>query len=66
MGVQTMQELRCAIARLSRRAPQSLATLIVSLVHDDGPIGEQVRTFIVGGNGASRRISVGTRCTGFL
>jgi hypothetical protein len=48
MVIQTMQEPDSAIARLSQRTSQSLATFIVSLVHDDGPIGEHVRTFIVG------------------
>ena len=46
--MQTIQDFDSAIARLSQRPAQSLATFIVSLVHDDGPIGEHVRTFIVG------------------
>jgi len=37
-----------AIARLSRREPKLLAAFIVSLAQDCGPVGEQVRTFIVG------------------
>lgn len=36
-----------ALARLSRRSPESLAAFIVSLAHDRGPVGEQVRNFIV-------------------
>jgi hypothetical protein len=37
-----IRKLDPAISRLSRRNPQSLATFIVSLVHDDGPIGERL------------------------
>jgi len=37
-----------AIERLSRRDSKSLAAFIVSLAQDGGPVGEQVRTFIVG------------------
>jgi hypothetical protein len=36
------------IERLSRREPKSLAAFIVSLAQDGGPVGEQVRTFVVG------------------
>ena len=46
MRIETNQNLERAIARLTRRAPESLATFIVSLAHDFGPIGEHVRTFI--------------------
>jgi len=60
-GMQTIQELDDATARLSRRTPQSLATFIVSLVHDGGPIGEQVRTFIVGDNLAETVASLKAR-----
>ena len=44
--IETNQDLERAIARLTRRAPESLATFIVSLAHDFGPIGEHVCTFI--------------------
>jgi hypothetical protein len=47
MPIETNQELEIAIARLARRTPESLATFIVSLAQDFGPIGEHVRTFIV-------------------
>src|ERR1700730_7802443 len=48
MMLTTKQELAHALERLQGRDPQMLAAFIVSLVHDSGPIGEQVRTFIVG------------------
>jgi hypothetical protein len=31
-----------------RRDPELLAVFIGSVVHDDGPVGEHARTFIVG------------------
>ena len=37
-----------AIARLCQRDIHSLASFIASLVHDLGPLGEQVRTFMIG------------------
>jgi hypothetical protein len=61
MVIQTMQEPDSAIARLSSRTPQSLATFIVSLMHDDGPIGEHERTFIVGDNLAATVASLKAR-----
>lgn len=48
MRIDTVQGAARAIERLARRDPMSLAHFIVSLAHDSGPIGEQVRTFIVG------------------
>jgi hypothetical protein len=48
MRIVTNRDLETAIARLSRRSPESLAAFITSLAQDSGPIGEQVRTFIVG------------------
>jgi hypothetical protein len=50
MGVriETNQDLETAIGRLASRAPEALATFIASLAFDGGPIGEDVRTFIVG------------------
>lgn len=46
MRIETNQDLERALARLTRRTPESLATYIVSLAHDVGPIGDHVRTFI--------------------
>jgi hypothetical protein len=48
MMITTKQEFARALERLRRRDPESLAAFIVSLAQDTGPIGEQVRTFIVG------------------
>ena len=48
MWIQTNQDLAAAIERLQKREPAVLATFIVSLAQDTGPIGDQVRTFIVG------------------
>jgi len=61
--MQTIQELDDATARLSRRSPHYLATFILSLVHDDGPIGEHVRTFIVGDDLAETVASLKARIT---
>jgi hypothetical protein len=48
--IETNQDLETAIARLASRAPEALATFIASLAFDSSPIGEQVRTFLVGDN----------------
>jgi hypothetical protein len=48
--VQTKADVAHALQRLRGRDPESLAAFIVSLAQDSGPIGEQVRTFIVGDN----------------
>jgi hypothetical protein len=46
MWIRTNEDRVVAIARLSRRSPESLAAFIASLAHDTGPVGEHVRTFI--------------------
>jgi hypothetical protein len=46
--IQTKAEFARALERLRRRDAQSLAAFILSLAQDAGPVGEQVRTFIVG------------------
>lgn len=46
MRIQTTADFETAIARLSRRSPESLAAFIASLAQDTGPIGEHVRSFI--------------------
>jgi hypothetical protein len=46
--IETNQDLEAAIARLASRTPKALATFITSLAFDAGPIGEHVRTFLVG------------------
>jgi hypothetical protein len=50
MRIETNEDVETAIARLASRRPEALATFIASLAFDIGPIGEQVRTFIVGDN----------------
>lgn len=50
MRVDSVQGVTQAIGRLARRDPTALAAFIVSLAQDMGPIGEHVRTFIVGDN----------------
>jgi hypothetical protein len=59
--VETSQDLQNAIARLASRTPESLATFIASLAFDIGPIGEQVRTFIVGDDLSEATASVKER-----
>jgi hypothetical protein len=48
MMISTKADFARALERLRGRDPASLAAFIVLLAHDSGPIGEQVRTFIVG------------------
>jgi hypothetical protein len=50
MMIATKADFARALERLRGRDPESLAAFIVSLAQDSGPIGEQVRTFIVGDN----------------
>jgi len=46
--VETEVAFARALERLRRRDTESLAAFILSLAQDSGPVGEQVRTFIVG------------------
>jgi hypothetical protein len=46
--IQTKDDQARALDRLQRRDPGALAAFILSLAQDSGPVGEQVRTFIVG------------------
>jgi hypothetical protein len=48
MMIATKADLARAFERLRGRDPKLLAAFIVSLAQDRGPLGEQVRTFIVG------------------
>jgi len=48
MMVETKADFAQAFERLRRRDTESLAAFILSLAQDSGPVGEQVRTFIVG------------------
>src|SRR5580692_11131173 len=44
----TKADFARALERLRRRDAESLAAFILSLVQNSGPVGDQVRTFIVG------------------
>jgi hypothetical protein len=46
--LETKADFEAALARLRRRAPDELAAFILSLAQHSGPVGDQVRTFIVG------------------
>jgi hypothetical protein len=46
--IETEMDFARALERLRRRDTGSLAAFILSLAQDSGPVGEQVRTFIVG------------------
>jgi hypothetical protein len=48
MKLETDQDVELAVSRLTQRSPEALASFIASFACDPGPIGEQVRTFIVG------------------
>jgi hypothetical protein len=61
MRIETHQDLQAAIERLTRRTPASLAKFLASLAFDTGPIGEQVRTFILGDELAATTLSLKER-----
>ena len=48
MRIETRADAVAALERLERRSPASLAAFILALAQDGGPVGEQVRTFLVG------------------
>ena len=64
MRIDTLDEFERAQARLRRRDPDSLAAFLMSLAVDAGPIGEQIRTFIVGDDVAETAESVRQRIRG--
>lgn len=47
MRIETREDFERARERLRRRDSDSLAAFLMSLAMDSGPVGEQVRTFIV-------------------
>jgi hypothetical protein len=59
--IATKADFARALERLKRRHSESLAAFIMSLAQDSGPIGEQVRTFIVGDDVAETVESVQRR-----
>jgi hypothetical protein len=62
--ITTRDDFAQALERLRRRDPAALAAFIVSLAQDSGPIGEQVRTFIVGDDQPETVASVRKRIKG--
>jgi len=48
MTIETRADVAAVLERLERRSPASLAAFILSLGQEGGPVGEQVRTFVVG------------------
>jgi hypothetical protein len=62
--ITTKAELAQALERLRRRDPESLAAFILSLAQESGPVGLQVRTFIVGDDVAATAESLRQRIKG--
>jgi len=62
--IETQQDLAVAQERLRRRDPAVLAAFILSLAQEPGPLGDQVRTFIVGDDVAETVKSVQERIRG--
>jgi hypothetical protein len=62
--IDTQEEFERAHERLRRRDSDSLAAFLMTLAVDSGPIGEQVRTFIVGDDVAETVESVRQRIKG--
>jgi hypothetical protein len=59
--IETKADFARALERLRHRDSESLAAFILSLAQDGGPIGEQVRTFIVGDDAKKTVESIGAR-----
>jgi hypothetical protein len=64
MRIETTEDFERARERLRRRDSESLAAFILSLAQDSGPIGQQVRTFIVGDDDSGRGAGVPIFCEG--
>ena len=64
MSIESQQTSAAALERLRRRDPEVLAAFILSLAKVPGPVGEQVRTFIVGDNVAEIEMSLRERIKG--
>jgi hypothetical protein len=62
--ITTKKEFAVALEGLRRRGPEALAAFILSLAQEPGPVGEQVRTFIVGDDVAETAKSVRERIKG--
>jgi hypothetical protein len=61
MRIETRAEVAAAVERLERRSPAALAAFILSLAQHGGPVGEQVRTFVVGDDPAATVASLEER-----
>jgi hypothetical protein len=61
MWITTHGDVTAAVERLQRRPAAELAAFIVSLAQDAGPVGEQVRTFIVGDDLGETAAALGER-----
>jgi hypothetical protein len=59
--IETTEDFERARERLRRRDCDSLVAFLMSLSMDSGPVGEQVRTFIVGDDVAETVESIGER-----
>ena len=64
MTLETTTDIARARDRLRQRDPAALVEFIVSLAHALGPVGEQVRTFIVGEDVTEAVKSIGERIAG--
>jgi hypothetical protein len=64
VSIESQQTSAAALERLRRRDPEVLAAFILSLAKVPGPVGEQVRTFIVGDNVAEIEMSLRERIKG--
>jgi hypothetical protein len=64
MLITTKDDVDRALKRLRRRDPEALAAFVLSLAQDAGPVGEQVRTFIVGDDVTETVTSVRQRIEG--
>jgi hypothetical protein len=62
--IETKEDFERARERLRRRDCDALAAFVMSLALDSGPVGEQVRTFIVGDDVAQTVESVRERIKG--
>lgn len=65
MKSETDRDIETAVCRLAQRSPESLAQFIASFADDTGPVGEQVRTFIVGDDLAATCRSLAERIDAF-
>lgn len=65
MKLETDRDITLAVRRLAQRPPESLARVLASFANDSGPVGEQVRTFIVADDLAATRSSLVERIDAF-